>query len=116
MRRNAPAQGLVSPPSNVRFEGTIALLINNGTGSAAELFAGIMQGYGRAGLIGQHTAGKVYLKSIFDLPDGATLELTVAKGFLFNGNPVDVDGLQPNIRLDDDDKMLDQAVVLMSKL
>jgi C-terminal processing protease CtpA/Prc len=69
-----------------------------------------MQAYRRAELIGQHTAGMVYLKSIFDLKDGASLELTVAKGYLFDGNPISADGLKPDVALPDDANLLASAV------
>jgi C-terminal processing protease CtpA/Prc len=52
----------------------------------------------------------VYLKSIFDLKDGASLELTVAKGYLFDGNPISADGLKPDVALPDDANLLASAV------
>jgi carboxyl-terminal processing protease len=114
-RRNGGAQGLVVAPSEVKFPGEMAVLINKGTGSAAELFAGILQAYQKARLIGTPSAGLVYLKSLFDLKDGATLELTVAKGYLFNGNPIDADGLKPDIVSSDDANLLNLAVTELEK-
>lgn len=115
-KKNQTPQGLVSSPSVVHYEGKVAILINKGTGSASELFSGIMQAYHRASLIGENSAGKVYLKSLFDLSDGATLELTVAKGFLFNNNPVDAGGLTPNFKIPDNDNLLKAAVDLIDKV
>jgi C-terminal peptidase prc len=109
-RRQQPPSGLITSPSEIRYQGDVAILVNKGTGSASELFSGIMQAYRRAELIGQHTAGMVYLKSIFDLQDGASLELTVAKGYLFNGNPISADGLKPDVALPDDANLLVSAV------
>lgn len=111
-RQQAPS-GVVVSSSPVHFKGDIAILINKGTGSASELFAGIMQAYHRSGLIGENTAGKVFLKSLFDLSDGATLELTVAKGYLFNGEPIPADGLKPDIAMPDNDGLLNSAVRFM---
>lgn len=115
LKKNSPPQGLLTPVSNVQYKGALAILVNKNTGSASELFSGIMQAYHRASLIGQNTAGKVYLKSLFDLSDGATLELTVAKGFLFDNNPVDNNGLKPDIKTEDDDTALKEAIAYVEK-
>ncbi len=96
-KRDKPSTGLISSFSPVNYKGQMVILTNKGTGSAAELFSGIMQAYRRSGLIGENTAGQVFLKSLFDLSDGATLQLTVAKGYLFNDNPIDAGGLKPDI-------------------
>ncbi len=114
-KRNSEPQGLVSTESPVLYEGTMLVLINKGTGSAAELFAGILQAYNRAGLVGTNSAGQVFLKSLFDLSDGATLELTVAKGYLFNGNPISAEGLKPDIAMADDNQLLASVVSIFTK-
>lgn len=115
LKKNSPPQGLLTPVSNVQYKGELAILVNKNTGSASELFSGILQAHHRASLVGQNTAGKVYLKSLFDLSDGATLELTVAKGFLFDNNPVDNDGLKPDIKTEDNDTALKEAVAYLEK-
>lgn len=114
-RRNGPPTGLISTTSPIRYDGSLCILINKGTGSAAELFSGIIQAYKRAVLIGINSAGQVYLKSLFDLDDGATIELTVAKGFLFNGNPIDTGGLIPDIALADSPNLFPSVVGQIGK-
>lgn len=110
LKRNSAPMGLLSSPSPVKYNGAMAVLTNKGTGSAAELFAGILQSYKRAQLIGENSAGKVFLKSIFDLSDGATMEVTVAKGYLFTGNPIDAGGLKPDVIVTDSEDLLNFAV------
>ena len=114
-KRDTPAMGLVATASKVRYNGSMAVIINKGTGSAAELLSGIMQAYNRAKIIGENSAGQVYLKSFFDLSDGATIQLTVAKGFLFNGNPIDKDGLKPDAVMTDPKNIISYAVDLLNK-
>lgn len=112
-RRDTAPMGLVSQPSPVLYQGQVVILTNRGTGSASELFAGIMQAYSRARLVGANSAGQVYLKSLFDLSDGATLELTVARGYLFTGQPIDPEGLKPDVTMDTGDSLLNNAVAMM---
>jgi carboxyl-terminal processing protease len=57
----------------------LVILVNEGTASASEILAGALQDNGRAKLVGSTTFGKGLIQSLFDLPDGAGLAVTVAK-------------------------------------
>ena len=57
----------------------LVVLVNEGTASASEILAGALQDNGRAKLVGSTTFGKGLIQSLFDLPDGAGLAVTVAK-------------------------------------
>ncbi|TVQ42613.1 MAG: PDZ domain-containing protein [Gloeocapsa sp. DLM2.Bin57] len=57
----------------------LVLLVNKGTASASEILAGALQDQHRALLVGEKTFGKGLIQSLFELPDGSGLAVTVAK-------------------------------------
>ncbi|MBI4771386.1 MAG: PDZ domain-containing protein [Chloroflexi bacterium] len=77
--------------------GPLAVLVNGGTASAAEVVAGALSQRGRAPLIGQKTYGKGSVQSIFELRDGSSLHVTSARWYTPDRTPLDGQGLQPTI-------------------
>ncbi|MGP0129314.1 MAG: carboxyl-terminal processing protease CtpA [cyanobacterium endosymbiont of Rhopalodia musculus] len=60
-------------------EAPLAVLVNERTASASEILAGALQDNSRGILVGEKTFGKGLIQSLFELPDGAGLAVTVAK-------------------------------------
>ena len=54
----------------------MAVLVNGNSASASELFAGAMQDFGAAKLVGTQTYGKGVMQNIITLPDGSGIRLT----------------------------------------
>ncbi|MBF0330553.1 MAG: hypothetical protein HQL17_01345 [Candidatus Omnitrophica bacterium] len=102
--RNRPRSDLDIPvlPEGYRVDWPMAVLVNKGTGSAAELFSGVLQDRKRAVVLGDKTAGQVLLKSIFDLSDGSQLAMVNARGHFPDGRPFPFDGVHPNESLPSD--------------
>ena len=82
----------------------MAVLVDKGTGSAAELFSGVLQDRRRAVILGEDTAGQVLLKSMYDLSDGSTLALVNARGHFPDGRPFPFGGVRPDEYFPQDQK------------
>ncbi|MBI5301162.1 MAG: S41 family peptidase [Chloroflexi bacterium] len=75
----------------------VAVLVNSGTASAAEILAGALQDYKRAPLIGEPTYGKGSVQTIRKLSDGSALHITTATWFTPKKNQIEGTGLKPDI-------------------
>lgn len=78
----------------------IAVLINENSASAAEIFAGAIKDYGYGTLIGTKTFGKGIVQQIIPLEDGSALKVTIAKYFTPKGNDIHEIGIEPDIELE----------------
>lgn len=112
--RHKPRSELMIPllPEQFHYNWPMVILVNKGTGSASELFSGIMQSRKRATVIGSDTAGQVLLKSIFDMSDGSSFAMVVARGHFPDGRAFPFDGVKPNEMFPEDmppDSMLSGA-------
>lgn len=87
--------------SNTEYmELPIAVLINEDSASASEIFAGAIKDYEYGTLIGTTTFGKGIVQTIFPLQDGDAIKLTTAKYFTPNGNYIHEVGIEPDIELE----------------
>ena len=75
----------------------LAVLINQGTASAAELVAGALQDHDRGLLIGQSTFGKGTVQQIFRLSDDSSLHITSAEWLTPQRHAIEGRGLEPDI-------------------
>jgi carboxyl-terminal processing protease len=75
----------------------LAVLVNEGSASASEILAGALQDNGRAKLVGTKTFGKGLIQSLFDLPNGSGLAVTVAKYETPNHHDIHKLGITPDI-------------------
>ena len=92
--------------AGVAWDGPLAVLINRGSASASEIFAGAIQDYGRGLIIGETTFGKGTVQNLVDLDrwpmnDGkrfGQVKLTIAQFFLPGGSSTQNKGVVPDIR------------------
>lgn len=75
----------------------LTLLVDRGTASAAELFAGCLQATGRASLAGEPTHGKASAQQVVTDPGGAPAHATVARWTLPDGTDIAGRGLLPDL-------------------
>ena len=73
----------------------MAILMNNGTASAAEILSGALNDDRKVPLIGEKSFGKGTVQQLMNLPDGSSLKITVAHWVLPSGRILDYDGLVP---------------------
>ncbi len=77
----------------------LVVLVNNGSASASEIFAGAMQDRGRGIVIGETTFGKGSVQTVVNLSDGSGLILTTAKYLTPNGRSLHKKGIKPDIEI-----------------
>ena len=82
--------------SGVFYRGPMAVLVNRLSASASEIFAGAMQDYHRALIIGGQTFGKGTVQTVQPLNHGE-LKLTLAKFYRVSGQSTQHQGVLPDI-------------------
>ena len=75
----------------------IIVLINNGSASASEIFAGALKDHKRAIILGESSYGKGSVQSIIPLRNGGGMRLTISKYYLPSGNSISEVGVTPDI-------------------
>lgn len=78
----------------------IAILVNGGTASAAEIVAGAMRDTKRAVIIGEKTFGKGSVQSVLELRNGEGLRLTTARYYTPSGITIHQKGIQPQVEIE----------------
>lgn len=81
----------------------IVLLVNQGTGGAAEVFAAALDGNERADLIGQQTLGRAARQRLVKLPDGSGLWISHLRYLTPKNQVLHEKGLAPDIEVDEPD-------------
>jgi carboxyl-terminal processing protease len=101
----------------------LAILINEGSASASEILAGVLQDAGRATIVGKQSFGKGTVQEVFELPGGTSLRVTTARWLTPNGRDLGKDGVTPDIEVErtreqiqkKEDPQLDAALELLTK-
>lgn len=78
------------------YDGPLLVMINRLSASASEIFAGAMQDYGRALIVGSQSFGKGTVQDVAGLTNGQ-LKLTVSKFYRVSGDSTQHRGVVPDI-------------------
>jgi carboxyl-terminal processing protease len=102
-RKNYPARA-----GGAALDLPLVVLIDKGSASASEIFAGAMQDHERGQVIGQTTFGTGTVLSMFDLKDGSQVLLGTAQWLTPNGRVIRKAGIAPDLKVErgDGDEIL----------
>ena len=75
----------------------VIVLINYGSASASEIFAGALKDHKRAIILGENSYGKGSVQSIIPLRNGGGIRLTISKYYLPSGKSISEVGVTPDI-------------------
>ncbi len=78
----------------------LVVLINKGSASASEIFAGAMQDRKRATLVGEQSFGKGTIQNAEDLAEGTGIHITTAKWLTPDGRWIHNVGLTPDVSVE----------------
>lgn len=79
------------------LEVPMAVLVNDGSYSAAEFFAAALSEYEAAIVVGEPTVGKGYFQTTYQLSDGSAVSLSIGKYFTPKGVSLAEEGVTPDV-------------------
>lgn len=80
----------------------LAVLVNENSASASEIFAGAVKDHKVGTIVGTTTYGKGVVQTIRDLGDGSALKLTVSNYYTPNGVNINGVGIEPDVEAEMD--------------
>jgi carboxyl-terminal processing protease len=102
----------------------LVVLINKGSASASEIFAGAIQDLKRGIIIGEQSFGKGSVQAVEKLSDDSSIRYTLAKWYTPLGRSINEVGIEPDIKVEltekdaeeEKDPQLDAAIDYLKKL
>ena len=93
----------------------LAVLVNEGSASASEIFAGAVQDYGVGTIVGTTTFGKGVVQAVYPMSDGSAVKLTVSKYYTPKGKNIHGEGIKPDISVKMDPELFNQTEITMEE-
>ena len=91
----------------------IAILVNGGSASAAEIVAGALQDHGRATVVGTKTFGKGLVQTVMPLSKGRAIKLTTSEYYTPSGDSINETGVAPDVYVEGSRRHPDQSLSSM---
>jgi carboxyl-terminal processing protease len=91
---------VATQPTDGAITAPVAVLTDQGTAGAAEVFAAALRDNGRAPLIGERTLGRAARQQLVKLPDGSGLLLSSVRYLTPKLEPIHERGLMPDVEVD----------------
>ena len=82
------------------FTKPLAVLVNQYSASASEIFSGAIQDYGTGTIVGTTTYGKGVVQQLMDLGDGTCLKVTIAEYYTPSGRSINGAGVTPDVEVE----------------
>ena len=82
------------------FTKPLAVVVNQYSASASEIFSGAIQDYGTGKIVGVTTYGKGVVQQLISLGDGTCLKLTIAEYFTPSGRSINGTGVEPDVEVE----------------
>ncbi len=77
----------------------VVVLVNEGSASASEIVAGALQDHKKAIIMGTKTFGKASVQTVYPLPNGGAMKMTIARYYTPLGRSIQLDGIEPDIKV-----------------
>ncbi|HEY4496650.1 MAG TPA: S41 family peptidase [Candidatus Paceibacterota bacterium] len=101
----------------------IVILINGGSASASEIFAGALKHHLETKIIGEKSFGKGTVQQLDQLSDGSSLKITIANWLMPNGEIIEKNGIEPDYPIEitdeniknEEDPQLEKAIEILNQ-
>lgn len=88
---------IMSSEEKSKIDLPMVVLINEGSASASEIFAGALQDTGAATVVGATSFGKGIVQRMSEIGDGTGYKITVSEYFTPNGRNIHGKGIEPDV-------------------
>ncbi len=93
----------------------MAVLINGNSASAAEIFAGTLQDYKTATIVGTTSFGKGIVQQVIPLSDGTAVKLTISKYYTPSGRNIHGTGIAPDVTVELKEELAKEVTIPIDK-